>query len=135
VLAVFVEIELLTIPLPLAVFETTWPAVDVVDVAVPAVPEVTVVEAAADAAEVVDASTTALVSIAARAVAAIEEVTIEVPAAVHGAMTQELASALSTYLPFTFDGVRLRMYDVENAPAAQAIYPRKTSEFWFKNVF
>jgi hypothetical protein len=42
---------------------------------------------------------------------------------------------LSTYWPLFFDGVRLRTYEVEKLPAAQATKPRKTSEFSLMKVF
>ena len=53
----------------------------------------------------------------------------------HGATTHCEASSLSTNLPFCSVGVRLRTYDELKLPAAQAMYPRKTSEFWLRKVF
>ena len=47
----------------------------------------------------------------------------------HGATTHCKASALSINLPFCLVGVRLRTYEVLKLPAAQAMYPRNTSEF------
>lgn len=61
--------------------------------------------------------------------AGMAEVTIAVPAFNQGETTHLDASELSTNLPFCFDGVKLRRYEVEKLPAAQAIYPKKTSEF------